>query len=82
MNPAELIDSRPNDAPLALWRDRIVPRVHYDGAGTMPPEWRIMTDHLVHDILFGFTGTPPPMMNPGADYWLRQNWIQATATQG
>jgi hypothetical protein len=37
MNPAELIDSRPNDAPLALWRDRIVLRVHCDGAGTMAP---------------------------------------------
>ena len=36
MDPAELIDSRPNDAPLALWRDRIVLSVHHDGVGAMP----------------------------------------------
>jgi hypothetical protein len=80
MDPAELIDSRPNDAPLALWRNRIVLSVHHDGAGAMPTEWKIMTERLVHDILFGLTGTPPPMMTPGAEYWLTQNWIQATAT--
>jgi hypothetical protein len=70
MDPAELIDSRPNDAPLALWCDRIVLGVHHDGADAMPKEWKLMTDRLVHDILFGLTGTPPPMMTPGAEYWL------------
>ena len=56
MDPAELIDSRPNDAPLALWRDRIVLSVHHDGASAMPREWKLMTQRLVHDILFGLTG--------------------------
>jgi hypothetical protein len=46
----------------------------------MPTEWILMTDRLVHDILFGLTGTPPQMMTQGAEYWLTQNWIQATAT--
>jgi hypothetical protein len=27
--------------------------VHHDGAGAMPTEWKIVTDRLVHDILFG-----------------------------
>jgi hypothetical protein len=56
MDPAELIDSRPNDAPLALWRDRIVLSVHHDGVGAMPRELKLMTQRLVHDILFGLTG--------------------------
>ena len=80
MDPAELIDFQPNDAPLALWRDRIVLSVHHDGTGAMPTEWKLMTGRLVHDILFGLTGTPPPMMPPGGEYRLTQNWIQATAT--
>ena len=51
MDPAELIDSRPNDAPLALWRDRIVLSVHHDGAGAMTTEWELMTDRLpIYDI--------------------------------
>jgi hypothetical protein len=32
-DPAELIDSRPSDAPLALWRNRIVLSVHHDTPG-------------------------------------------------
>ena len=70
MDPAELLDSRPNDAPLALWDNRIVLSVHHDGEGAMPTEWRLITDRLVHDILFGLTGTPSPTMTPGANYWL------------
>jgi hypothetical protein len=66
--------------PRALWRDRIVLSVHHDGTGAMPTEWKLMTDRLVHDILFGLTGTPPQMMTQGAEYRLTQNWIQATAT--
>jgi hypothetical protein len=58
MDPAELIDSRPNDGPLALWRNKIVLGVHHDGAGAMPTEWKIMTDRLVHDILFWFDWNP------------------------
>lgn len=58
MDPAELIDSRPNDGPLALWRDKIVLGVHHDGAGAMPTEWKIVTDRLVHDILFWFDWNP------------------------
>jgi hypothetical protein len=58
MDPAELIDSRPNDGPLALWRNKIVLGVHHDGAGAMPTEWKIVTDRLVHDILSGLLGTP------------------------
>ena len=53
MDPAELIDSRPNNGPLALWRDKVVLGVHHDGADAMPTEWKIVTDRLVHDILFG-----------------------------
>jgi hypothetical protein len=30
--------------------------VHHDGAGAMPREWKLMTQRLVHDILFGLTG--------------------------
>jgi hypothetical protein len=66
MDPAELIDSRPNDGPLALWRNKIVLGVHHDGAGAMPTEWKIVTDRLVHDILSGLTGTSQ-MMAPGAE---------------
>ena len=40
MDPAELIDSRPNnDAPLALWRNRIALSVHHDGADVMPTKY-------------------------------------------
>jgi hypothetical protein len=53
MDPAALIDSRPNNGPLALWRNKVVLRVHHDGAGAMPTEWKIVTDRLVHEILFG-----------------------------
>jgi hypothetical protein len=53
MDPAELIDSRPNDGPLAMWRNKVVLGVHHDGAGAMPTEWKIVTDRLVHDSLFG-----------------------------
>jgi hypothetical protein len=53
MNPSELIDSRPNNGPLALWRNKIVLGVHHDGAGAMPTEWEIAAYRLVHDILFG-----------------------------
>jgi hypothetical protein len=56
MDPAELIDSRPNDGPLALWGNKIVLSVHQDGAGAMPTEWKIVTDRLVHDILSGLIG--------------------------
>ena len=52
MDPAELIDSRPNDGPLALWRNKVVLGVHHDGAGAMPTEWKIVTDRLVHEMLF------------------------------
>jgi hypothetical protein len=61
MDPAELIDSRPNDGPLALWRNKIVLGVHHDGAGAMPTECKIVTDRLVHDILFGLSGNPTMM---------------------
>jgi hypothetical protein len=27
--------------------------VHHDGAGVMPTEWKIVTDRLVHEIIFG-----------------------------
>jgi hypothetical protein len=53
MDPAELIDSRPNNGPLALWRNKVVLGVHHDGAGVMPTEWKIVTDRLVHEIIFG-----------------------------
>ncbi len=53
MDPAALIDSRPNNGPLALWRNKVVLGVHHDGAGAMPAEWKIVTDRLVHEILFG-----------------------------
>jgi hypothetical protein len=53
MDPAELIDSRPNDGLLAVWRNKIVLGVHHDGTGAMPKEWKIVTDRLVHDILSG-----------------------------
>ena len=56
MDPTELIDSRANDAPLAVWRNKIVLGVHHDGAGAMPREWKIVTDRLVLEILFGLTG--------------------------
>jgi hypothetical protein len=56
MDPAELIDSRPNDGPLAVWRNKIVLGVHHDGAGAMPRERKIVTDRLVLEILFGLTG--------------------------
>ena len=52
MDPAALIDSRPNNGPLALWRNKVVLGVHHDGAA-MPTEWKIVTDRLVHEILFG-----------------------------
>ena len=81
MDPAELIDSRPNDAPLALWRNRIVLSVHHDEAGAMPLEWKIRTARLVYDILLGSTGSPPAMMISSAEYWLTQNRTQATAPQ-
>jgi hypothetical protein len=55
-DPAELIDSRPNDGPLALWRNKIVFGVHHDGAGAMLTEWKIVTDRHVCDILSGFIG--------------------------
>ena len=64
-DPAQLIDSRPNDGPLGLWRNRIVLSVHHDGPGAMPTEWKLMTNRLAHEILFGLTGTPPQMMTPG-----------------
>jgi hypothetical protein len=56
MDPTELTDSRPNDGPLAVWRNKIVLGVHHDGAGAMPREWKIVTDRLVLGILFGLTG--------------------------
>jgi hypothetical protein len=56
MDPTALIDSRPNDGPLAVWRNKIVLGVHHDGAGAMPREWKIVTDRLVLEILFGLTG--------------------------
>jgi hypothetical protein len=59
------------DGPLALWRNKIVLSVHHEGAGAMPKERKIMTDRLVHDILFGLIGTPA-MMTSSAEYWLRQ----------
>ena len=60
MDPAELIDPRPNDdAPLAFWHDRLVLSVHHDGAGEMPAESKIMTGHLVHRIIFRLAGSPP-----------------------
>jgi hypothetical protein len=52
--------------------------VHHDGAGAMPTDWKLMTDRLVHEVLFGLTGTPPPM-TPGAEHWLTQNSIHAPA---
>ena len=36
-----------------MWRNEVVLGVHHDGAGAMPTEWKIVTDRLVHDILFG-----------------------------
>ena len=56
MDPTELTDSRPNDGPLAVWRNKIVLGVHHDGAGAMPREWKIVTDRLVLEILVGLTG--------------------------
>ena len=80
MDPAELIDYRPNDGPLALWRNKIVLGVHHEVCAT-PIEWKIMTDRLVHDFLFWFDWNPT-MMTAGAEYWLRQNWISVIAAQG
>ena len=81
MDPAELIDSRPNDGPLALWRNKIVLGVHHDGVNATPIEWKIVTDRLVHDFLFWFDWSPT-MMTTGEEYWLRQNWIPAIVAQG
>jgi hypothetical protein len=54
MDAAELIDPRPSDdAPLAFWHDRLVLSVHHDGADAMTAESKIITDGLVHRILFG-----------------------------
>lgn len=62
MDPAELIDPRPNDdAPLALWHNRLVLSVHHDGVGAMPTEWKTMTGRLVHGLLFNLTGSPPQL---------------------
>jgi hypothetical protein len=52
MDPSELTDPRPNeDAPLAIWGNRLVLSVHHDGAGAMPTESKIMTGRLVEFIL-------------------------------
>ena len=53
MDPTELIDSRPNNGPLGLWCNKVVLGVDHDGAGAMPTEWKILTDRLVHYVLFG-----------------------------
>lgn len=71
MDAAELIDPRSNDdAPLALWHDRLVLGVHHDGAGAMSTESKIMTDRLVHAIIFRLPAIPSPAMPPDAEYWL------------
>ena len=47
MDAAELVDPRPNDdAPLALWRNRIVLSVHHDGAGAMPTTYGVTQGKL------------------------------------
>jgi hypothetical protein len=47
MDPEELLDPRPNDdAPLALWRNRIVLSVHHDGAGAMPTTYGVTQGKL------------------------------------
>ena len=76
MDPAELIDSRPNDGPLALWRNKIVLGVHQDAHGV---ENRDRPPCSRHSFSFGWN---PTMMATGAEYWLRQIWIQATAVRG
>ena len=54
MDAAELIDPRSNDdAPLAVWHDRLVLSVHHDGAGAMPTESKMMTGRLALAIIFG-----------------------------
>ena len=57
MDPAELVDARPTDGPLALWRNKIVLGVHHDGTGAMPTEWKVVTYSIVQAILFGLIGT-------------------------
>ena len=47
MDPEELIDPQPNDdAPLALWHNRIVLSVHHDGADAMPTEYGVTQGKL------------------------------------
>jgi hypothetical protein len=58
MDPAELIDSRPNDALLAFWRNRIELSVHHDGASfdfpiaadsslfVIPAPWFVYTTYV------------------------------------
>ena len=71
MDAAELIDPRTNDdAPLAVWHDRLVLSVHHDGADAMPAESKIMTGRLVQAILFRLPAIPPPAMPAEADCWL------------
>ena len=66
MDAAELIDPRLNDdAPLAVWHDRLVLSVHHDGAGAMPVESKIMTDRLALAIIFGLPAIPPRTITTG-----------------
>lgn len=81
MDPAELTDSRPSDAPLAIWRKMIVASVHHDGTDAMSKEWKIMTDCLVYDVLFHIVDTPPSLMTPAAEHWFTQTRNQTLATK-
>ena len=46
MNPDELVDFRPSEAPLTLWRDMVVLSVHHDTAEEVPAHWKAITDRL------------------------------------
>jgi hypothetical protein len=64
----ELVDYRPNDAPLALWRNMIVLSVHDDGKAEMTVDWKELTDSLVYDIVLDSTGYPPPRTLPDTEF--------------
>jgi hypothetical protein len=50
-DPAELVDARGNNTPLALWHNLIVLGVHHDGNGALSVESRALASKIVHDII-------------------------------
>jgi hypothetical protein len=50
-DPAEFVDSRGNNAPLAFWRNLIVLAVHHDGNDALSGDSRVLAGKIVHDII-------------------------------